>query len=284
MSRRRHARQAREVDHVHGPIPRAGLLEQLLGTQTNEHLGDVGHGGSLTRQGRVRLRRDAAGGAGVKRGGQRGRHRSVVDPGAATVALDQARLAQHLQVGRDRRTGHVEGDGQLAHARLTALSARDHAEQSEPDRVGERLEHPRQRDGCGCCGTGADGAVLEVEIGERFGTELYAGGDRDALPPRPSPRAWAVATRWPCRPARGWAARPRAAPSGAGRIETARRPGGVGSAESRPRAWASPHERVAKDALACARTPMLLTASVWRRDVYPCWQAPSRVRSHRGRR
>jgi hypothetical protein len=30
MSRRRHARQAREVDHVHGPIPRAGLLEQLL--------------------------------------------------------------------------------------------------------------------------------------------------------------------------------------------------------------------------------------------------------------
>src|SRR4051812_28359916 len=30
MSRRRHARQAREVDHVRRPIPRAGLLEQLL--------------------------------------------------------------------------------------------------------------------------------------------------------------------------------------------------------------------------------------------------------------
>ena len=30
MSRRRHARQAREVDHVHRPIPLAGLFEQLL--------------------------------------------------------------------------------------------------------------------------------------------------------------------------------------------------------------------------------------------------------------
>ena len=33
-----------------------------------------------------------------------------------------------------------------------------------------------------CCGTGADGAVLEMEIGEGFGAELYAGTDRDALP------------------------------------------------------------------------------------------------------
>ena len=38
MSRRRHARQAREVDHVHGPIPRAGLLEQLLARWVGETL------------------------------------------------------------------------------------------------------------------------------------------------------------------------------------------------------------------------------------------------------
>ena len=33
-----------------------------------------------------------------------------------------------------------------------------------------------------CCGVGADGAVQDVEIGEGFGAELYAGADRDALP------------------------------------------------------------------------------------------------------
>ena len=32
-----------------------------------------------------------------------------------------------------------------------------------------------------CCGTGADGAVLDVEIGEG-GAEFYADADRDALP------------------------------------------------------------------------------------------------------
>jgi SAM-dependent methyltransferase len=33
-----------------------------------------------------------------------------------------------------------------------------------------------------CCGSGADGAALDMEIGEGFGAELYAGADRDALP------------------------------------------------------------------------------------------------------
>ena len=37
-------------------------------------------------------------------------------------------------------------------------------------------------DAASCCGTGADGTVLEMEIGEGFGAELYAGADRDALP------------------------------------------------------------------------------------------------------
>jgi hypothetical protein len=32
-----------------------------------------------------------------------------------------------------------------------------------------------------CCGTGADGAVLDVEIGQG-GAEFYADADRDALP------------------------------------------------------------------------------------------------------
>src|SRR4249919_3638129 len=35
-----------------------------------------------------------------------------------------------------------------------------------------------------CCGTGADGAVLDVEIGEG-GAEFYADADRDALPADP---------------------------------------------------------------------------------------------------
>jgi arsenite methyltransferase len=33
-----------------------------------------------------------------------------------------------------------------------------------------------------CCGTGSDDVLLEVEIGEGFGAERYAGADRDALP------------------------------------------------------------------------------------------------------
>jgi len=33
-----------------------------------------------------------------------------------------------------------------------------------------------------CCGVSADGVVQEMEIGEGFGAELYAGSDRDALP------------------------------------------------------------------------------------------------------
>ena len=33
-----------------------------------------------------------------------------------------------------------------------------------------------------CCGVDADGAVQDMEIGEGFGAELYAGTDRDSLP------------------------------------------------------------------------------------------------------
>jgi arsenite methyltransferase len=33
-----------------------------------------------------------------------------------------------------------------------------------------------------CCGVGADGAVQVIEVGEGFGSGLYAGEDRDALP------------------------------------------------------------------------------------------------------
>jgi arsenite methyltransferase len=33
-----------------------------------------------------------------------------------------------------------------------------------------------------CCGTGADGTVQDVEIGEEFGAQLYADADADALP------------------------------------------------------------------------------------------------------
>ena len=33
-----------------------------------------------------------------------------------------------------------------------------------------------------CCGVTADGTVQDVEIGDGFGAELYAGEDRDALP------------------------------------------------------------------------------------------------------
>src|SRR3954469_14832100 len=33
-----------------------------------------------------------------------------------------------------------------------------------------------------CCGVAADGMVQDVEIGDGFGAELYAGEDRDALP------------------------------------------------------------------------------------------------------
>jgi SAM-dependent methyltransferase len=33
-----------------------------------------------------------------------------------------------------------------------------------------------------CCGVSAEGTVQEVEVGEGFGAQLYAGSDRDALP------------------------------------------------------------------------------------------------------
>jgi len=76
--------------------------------------------------------------------GQGGRYQPVDDPGAASLALQQPGLAQDLEVVGDRRLGQVERRRQVAHARLTAPVAGHHAEQPQPHRVPQRLEHPAQ--------------------------------------------------------------------------------------------------------------------------------------------
>jgi len=68
----------------------------------------------------------------------------VVDPGAAPVTVDDAGFAQDFEVVGDGRPGQVERVGQVADAGFAVGVGGDQGQQSQPDRVGDGLEHPRQ--------------------------------------------------------------------------------------------------------------------------------------------
>ena len=70
----------------------------------------------------------------------------VVGPQAAPLGVDDAGLAQLLEVVRERGLGDVEQRDELAHADLAGVLAQ-HVDELEPDRVAERLGdvgHPRR--------------------------------------------------------------------------------------------------------------------------------------------
>jgi sirohydrochlorin ferrochelatase len=57
------------------------------------------------------------------------------------LAVDEASLAQHLEMMADRRASQVEAGGQVANTRLAALGSGDPGEQLQADRVAQSLEH-----------------------------------------------------------------------------------------------------------------------------------------------
>ena len=68
----------------------------------------------------------------------------VVHPGASALTVEQSGGAQDLQMMGDGRLTQVDPDRQFADARLATGMAGDHAEQSQPHRVGQCLELDRQ--------------------------------------------------------------------------------------------------------------------------------------------
>src|SRR3954462_13112764 len=76
--------------------------------------------------------------------------RAVVDVGALARPLDEARLAQLLEVVADGRVGQVEQRGEVARADARVRLGQQDAHQLHPNRIGERLQPQRQREGvCG---------------------------------------------------------------------------------------------------------------------------------------
>jgi hypothetical protein len=108
--------------------PRAGELNPYAGA-------------GLAEDGRSGRGRRAGDGDEVGQRLQGAGHDPVVDPYTAALAGQQARLVEHLEVVADGGLGEPERLGQVADAGLGALAGLDQAEQPQPGRVGERLEH-----------------------------------------------------------------------------------------------------------------------------------------------
>src|SRR4051812_22851772 len=77
---------------------------------------------------------------------ERLRLRAVVDVGALACPLDQAGLAQLLEVMADGRVGQVEQGSQVARAHARVGLGQQDAHQLHADRVGERLQPQRERE------------------------------------------------------------------------------------------------------------------------------------------
>ena len=81
----------------------------------------------------------AAAGSCQGRAGQQGRGQRtqriwlcpIVDPGAPALAFDESGRSQHLEVVGDRRSGHLEGAGQLTDTRLSPGVAGDQTQQPQ---------------------------------------------------------------------------------------------------------------------------------------------------------
>src|SRR4051794_7048040 len=86
----------------------------------------------------------------------------VVGPQAATLGVDDAGLAQLLEVVRERGLGDVEQRHELAHADLAGVLAQ-HVHELEADRVAERL---------GDLGDADRVLALDVRIDHRLATGL----------------------------------------------------------------------------------------------------------------
>ena len=83
--------------------------------QTDEHVSDE----------RVALRRPA-----------------IMDPFTVASRLDEPGTSEMTQMPGDLRLDHTQGIGQFADA---GLAAREQIEQTQPGRVGQRLEQKRRR-------------------------------------------------------------------------------------------------------------------------------------------
>lgn len=81
--------------------------------------------------------------------GDRGRHETVVRPDTALVALEQSGLGQDSKVMTHGRLGEPERCGEVRYGRLSVRSRLDKAEQPQPGRVRERLQHSCQPFGIG---------------------------------------------------------------------------------------------------------------------------------------
>mgnify|MGYP003377728382 CR=1 FL=1 len=68
---------------------------------------------------------------------------AVVDPGAASLRVDETGFPQHLEVVADRRGRHVEGCDEVANAGLV-LSG-DEGQEAEANGIAQGLENGGQR-------------------------------------------------------------------------------------------------------------------------------------------
>jgi hypothetical protein len=75
---------------------------------------------------------------------ERPRDDRVVRPGSALLAVQDACVDEHFQMVRDRRLAEPERLGEVADARLATGVRRDHRDEPQSRRIGDRLERPRE--------------------------------------------------------------------------------------------------------------------------------------------
>jgi hypothetical protein len=122
------------------------------------------------------------------------RQHPVVDPRPAPLAGDQTRLAQHRQMVRDRRLGHLEGAEQVADARpalsVEAISDRSRRRTGSDSALNTRASSPADCSSSGSGTRGVQHADAVITGSSCFDTARYAlcEGVRHVPPPARPPR------------------------------------------------------------------------------------------------